>query len=376
MSKQKKEIDFVQSWSILCQNRKKISIVTGVAFLIAILYCIFATPIFMARAIINPPKLTDAGTSFSQVISGLSALSGGNGGLLQKTDADISIAILKTDYVSNLVINKFNLIKVFNADDIVKAQMSLSGSVKFVPDVKSGFVQIEVNNKDPKLAADIANYYTVALGQSINNIAYARASQRVLFYQRQLESATASLNAAEDSLRKFSESNGILAGQQAQVIANISAQLQTQLVSAQIQLRNMAYYAGSDNADYKNLQAKVDSIKKQLEQLSSQNVDNVSIPVGLAPSLASQYIRLMRDFQFKQVVYEVMMKQSKAAQLDAQSEMEPLAIQVVDPAQIPLYKAKPKRLYILIIVFILSFIISSFVILFKHRGIILRDIRE
>lgn len=367
MNNSQKEIDLSKVFEVLKDNKKKIGICTGVSTLIAVIYCIFATPIFTARALINPPKLSDAGTSFSQVISGLSSLSG-SGGLLQKTDADISVAILKTNYVSDLIIQKFNLLKQYDVSNIELARRVLTSVVKFVPDMKSGFVSIQVDDANPKLAASIANYYTVALGQSINNVAYSRANQRVLFYQSQLESATKSLNNAEDNLRKFAESNGMLAGQQSQVIANISTQLQVQLVDAQTRLQSMSYYVSQDNPDYQALQVKITSIKKQLDQLNNQNVDdNIAIPAGLAPKLANEYISLMRNFQFRQVVYDVMMRQSKAAQLDAQSEMEPLAIQVVDAAQVPIYKSKPKRLLVIIGGLLIGILISSLVILIINR---------
>lgn len=372
MSANQKEIDLSKIIGILKENSNRIGITTGVSTVIAIIYCVFATPIFTASVLINPPKLSDAGTSVSQIMGGLSALSVGGGLLSQKTDSDVATAILKTNYASDYIIKKFDLIKVFDVSNVEKARGRLSGMVKFVPDMKSGFLSIQVDNKDPKLAADVANYYTIALGQAVNNIAYSRANQRVTFYQHQLESAEISLNVAEDALRVFTESNGILAGQQSQVIASISTQLQMQLVEAQMQLHSMSYYASSDNPDSQALQAKITSIKKQLDQLNNQNIDdNIAIPAGLAPKLAITYVRLVRDLQVKQILSDVVNKQLKAAQFDAQSEIEPLAIQVVDPAQIPLYKSKPKRLTIILSGFLLGLIGSvAYYIVVNRREII------
>lgn len=349
MPEHKKEIDLSKLIPILIANKKPIGIVTAITTTLAIIYCIFATPIFMAQAIINPPKLTDAGTSFSQVISGLGVVSGSSG-LLQKTDADISVAILQTISVRDLVIKKFNLQKLWNVPNLELTRLRLSGMVKFVTDMKSGFVAIKVETPSPELAANIANYYTVALGQIINNIAYARANQRYSFYQEQLESASLALSQSETALRLFSESNGVIAGQQSQVIAGISTQLQARLVSAQIELRRISYYVSPQNPDYLSLESQIYSLKHQLAALNNQSIDSdgLVIPAGLAPNLANQYIRLMRDFKFKELVYEVMLKQSKAAQLDSLSEMGPLVIQVIDPAVVPLYKAKPKRLFIVV----------------------------
>ncbi len=372
-----KEIDLAKVVEVLKDNKKPIGIVTGVTTLLAIIYCIFATPIFTANVLINPPKLTDAGTSFSQVISGLGVLTGGGGGLLQKTDADISIAILNTNAVKDMVIKQFNLIVLWEKKDIELTRRSLAGIVKFIPDMKSGFVEIDVDNKDPKLAAAIANYYTVALGQAINNIAYGRANQRYQFYQKQLGNAIVSLDRAESALRVFAEKNGIVAGQQAQIIAGISTQLQAQLIAAQAELQSMSYYASPNNSDYLALESQIQSLKQQLQSLNNQDVDgNIAIPVGLAPTLANEYIGLMRDFKFKELVYEVMLKQSKAAQLDAQSEIMPLAIQVVDPAQVPLYKSKPKRLKIVLGSMLLGLIASSIYFIIRNRKNIIVEVNR
>lgn len=375
MSKTQKEIDLSRIVEIILENKKPISLVTMAVTLLSIVYCIFATPIFTAKVLINPPRLSDSGTSFSQVLSGLSALSsGGGGGLLsQKTDSDIVIAILKTASVQNMVIKEFNLSKLFKAKDLEIARARLSGMVLFIPDMKSGFLEIDVDSPDPKLATNIANYYTVALGQAINNVAYRRANQRYMFYQEQLKVAIISLHEAESSLRTFTEKNGILAGQQVAVIASMSTQLQAQLIGAQMQQQNMGYYVAKDNPDYQALQVKINSIRKQLEQLSSPDVDSdVAIPVGLAPQLASKYVGLMRELKFREVVYEVMLKQSKASQLDAQSELVPLAIQVIDEAQVPLYKSKPKRLTVVLGNFILSLIVMCiYFIICNRRKIII-----
>ena len=368
MSEVQRDVNLSKAFKVLKNGKKLICLSSALMVLLACTYCIVATPIFIAKVIINPPKLSDAGTSFSQVMSGFQSIVAGGGGLVPKTDAEISIAILQTNSVRNAIIKKFNLVKVFNSDDLELARNSLAGKVKFTSNMKSGFVEIEVEDNDPKRASDIANYYTIALGQKINDIAYSRATQRYSFYQAQLKVAIKSLNDSESALRVFTEENGILAGQQAQVIAGISTQLQVQLISAQTQLQSMSYYVSSENPDYKGLQARISSLTKQLDQLNSQNVDdNVTIPAGLAPKLANQYLSLAREFNFREVVYSVMLKQAKAAQLDSQSELSPLAIQVVDEAVVPIHKSKPKRLQIIAGSFFLGLILGVLLVMVKNR---------
>lgn len=368
MQQIQKEIDLNKVVDIIKDNRKRIAIVTSLTTLIAIIYCIFATPIFTAKVIINPPKLSDAGSGISQALGGLAALAGGGGLLSQKTDLDVAIAMLNTNAVRDIVVAKFNLIKYYHATNIELARGSLAGSVKFVPDMKSGFLEIDVDSKDPKLATNIANYYGVALGQLISDVAYGRSKQKMQFFDQQLNATKANLKFAQDKLKSFALKNGISAGTQEQVIVGLSTQLQAQLVVAQSQLQAMSLYATNDNPDYKYLQANVDGIKKQLDAISGQtDADQLYIPAGLAPGLSQQYSDLMRDMLMNEEVFKIVAKQYQASRLDMLSEIVPTNVQIIDPAQIPFYKSKPKRLNIILVGFILGLIISIMYYMVSNR---------
>lgn len=370
MQQIQKEIDLSKVIGVIKDNKKQIAIVTGITTIIAIIYCVFATPIFTAKTIINPPKLSDAGSGISQALGGLAALAGGGGGLLsQKTDADVSIAMLNTDAVKDMVIGKFNLVKYYDAKNIELARRTLASRVKFIPDMKSGFLEIDIDDKDPKLATNIANYYNIALGQLISDVAYGRSKQKMQFFDQQLTATKANLKIAQDKLKAFALKNGISAGIQAQVITGLSTQLQAQLVVAQSQLQAMSLYATNDNPDYQSLQAKVDGFKKQLDAISGQadTSDQLTIPAGLAPELSQQYADLMRDMVMNEEVFKIVAKQYQASKLDTLSEIAPTGVQIIDPAQIPFYKSKPKRLNILVGGFVFGIISGVVYVIIRNR---------
>lgn len=375
MENKQKEIDLSKVVLVLKDNKKPIGIVTGITTLIAIAYCVFATPIYTAKTIINPPKLTDAGSGVSQALGGLAALAGGGGvGFLsQKTDADVAVALLNTAALKNMVIKQFGLTKYLDKKDIELTRAALDQKVKFIPDMKSGFLEIDVDDKDPRLAANIANYYTIALGQLISNIAYNRSQQKMQFFEGQLKVTKQNLTQSESNIKMFIQKNGIIAGQQVQVLASIATQLQSKLVVAQAQLQSLAYYASTDNPEYKSLQAQIDSYKQQLNQLNDRdNSDNIAIPSNLAPELAQQYLNLMRNFVLQEEIYKLLTKQYQANRLDALSEMIPTAVQIVDPANVPLHKSKPKRLKIILGAFVLGALLSCvYFIVFNRKKIII-----
>lgn len=377
MQAQQKEIDLSKVVLVLKENKKRIAISTGITTLIAIVYCLIATPIFTAATIINPPKLSDAGSGAAQLIGGLAALGGGGGFLNQKTDADVSIAIMKTNAMKDLVISKFDLQKLLEKQDIELTRRTLDGKVKFIPDMKSGFIEIDVDDKDPKLAAALANYYVIALGQMVSNISYGKSNIKYQFFNQQLDKAESSLNTAEEAVKQFALQNGILAGQQVSIVANLATQLQAQLVVAQAQLQAMSLYASPDNPDYIELNSRIASYKGQLDKLNnSASPDPIGVPAGLAPELAKQYAGLMRDVMFRQEVYKIIARQYEANRLDSVSELTPVGIQVVDPAVIPLYKSKPKRLKVVVGGLMLGLIASSVYFILRNRKKIIVEIES
>lgn len=377
-----KEIDLSKLFLVLKAKQKRIWQTTVATTLIAIIYCIFAPPIFTAKIVINPPKLTDAGNGAAQVLGDMSGLSFGGGFMLQKTDVDMAIAILKTAQLKNMVIKKFDLIKYYGGKDIELTRFVLDGTVKFLPDAKSGFIEIDVDDKDPKLAADIANYYTVALGQVISNVAYGKSIQKKQFYLVQLEVSKNNLHQAQANLKEFAKKNGIASGQQVEIVAGLITQLQAQLVVARSQLQAMSLYATVNNPDYKTLQATVDSLRKQLDSISGQEnssnnlTDQLSVPSNLAPELANEYTNLERNVLMNEEILKVLFRQYETSRIEGFSELAPTAIQVIDPALVPLHKSKPKRLLVVIIGFILGVVLSSIYIIIRNRKQILVTARQ
>lgn len=366
-----KEIDLTRIWRLLKRERKIIFITSGVTTFLAILYCIFATPIFTGIAVINPPKLTDASTSgFMAAINSTGALNSvAVGGLIQKADTDIIAAILNGSTISNMLIKKFDLIKRYKQKDIELTRMALDGKTSFVPDIKSGFLMIKVDDYDPKVARDMANYYIVALGQLINQIAYNKNTQKAQFFASQMTNIKSKLVLNQESLTNFENTYGITAGKQVEIATGLSSQLQAQLALTQAQLNAMSRYETPQNPDYQKLQATANSLKAQLEKLSNQPDYGDKLPAltGLAPELSKQYYNLLTEIRLNTEVYGILTKLYQSAKIDALGQTVPVEIQVIDYAPLPIHKSKPKRLLIIAISMVLGAFLSSIYIILKNR---------
>ncbi len=164
------------------------------------------------------------------------------------------------------------------------------------------------------------------------------ASQRRLFFEKQLVNARDQLLAAEAGLRQAIEAKGI-AGVDAQTRAVVSTaeQLRAQIAVKEIQLDAMRTFATDLNPDAVRLRSEVSSMKAELGRLEGGRRDTNSTP---SPS-GLENVRKLREVKFLEFTVELLTKQYEIAKIDEAKDA--LLIQVVDKAIPSDYKSKPKR---------------------------------
>nr|MBP9742719.1 hypothetical protein [Burkholderiales bacterium] len=237
-------------------------------------------------------------------------------------------------------------------------------------DAKSGFLEIKVEDRTPAIAADLANYYVIALGNLVSNIGLYKAMQKSKFYDAQVAAAKTDLLNAQNAVKAFLNTNGVTAANQTIIAAGISTQLQAQLAVAQSQLHAIERYATVDNPDYKQLQSQIAGLNAQIISLSGTKKDEIAIPSNLAPALAQDYLNLAMQVAFRGEIYNLLMKQYEMNKLDTLSDQQPLAVQIIDPAVVPIYKSKPNSLKIIWIVLLLAVLMAILFILVKNHKLI------
>lgn len=176
------EINLLEYWNVLWR-RKYYLIALFIITVTATMFVSFQLPKFYKSDTI----IITSGSESGGLGAALSALPlagafGGLGGV--QTPADKIMVVLKSRSIAEEVINRFDLLKVFYdkawdqtsgtwkdpakhplMEDAVK--MLTTNVAKFNKS-KEGAITISVEWKDPKLAADIANFYVSALTGFLN----------------------------------------------------------------------------------------------------------------------------------------------------------------------------------------------------------------
>ena len=105
---------------------------------------------------------------------------------------------------------------------------------------KDGVITIEVDDKDPKRAAEMATAYVDQLRDLTLNLAVGEAGQRRLFFETQLKKSKDDLAKAEVDLKQFQQKTGLIDPKgQAGLTVSTAASLRAQITAREVQLAAM-----------------------------------------------------------------------------------------------------------------------------------------
>ncbi|CAM8625640.1 hypothetical protein MCEMSEM47_00283 [Burkholderiales bacterium] len=147
-------------------------------------------PYFAAKTSLLPPGASSGGAAaaLASQFGGLASLAGIN--LPVGAGQAKPMAYLQSESMRNVLIDRFDLIKRYEAKLKEDARKALATKVKITEDKKTGLISIEVTDKDPAFAAQLANAHVEELQKVLNAQALEDARDRRQFLEKQIEEAS------------------------------------------------------------------------------------------------------------------------------------------------------------------------------------------
>ncbi len=262
---------------------------------------------------------------------------------------------------------RFNLMSVYHSKFLLDACRALAGRSK-IEATKQGLISVEVRDKNPELAADIANGYIDELQKLTGRLAIGEAGQRRLFFEKQLLRAKDDLTDAEIAFKQTQEKTGVMQidAQSRAIIAAVS-QLKAEISAKEVTLQAMRSFATAENPDYRLNSEQLAGLQQQLAKMlrnSNQTEGDVEIPTTKIPTAGLEYIRRYRELKYQETLYELFARQYEIARVD-EAKSAPV-IQVVDRAKRPERKSSPFRTLIVLLSTMAAFCFISLVVLLKE----------
>lgn len=359
--------DFFYYLEVLARNWQIFLKVITASIILSVIYSISLPDIYSSTASILPPQQDTLGL-IGGLIGGADSVGGMAANLLGKgSSADLYVGILNSDAISDRIIDRFKLMEVYNKKYRVDMYKFLAKKVDISVGKKDGIININVEDENPRLAADIANAYVEELGVLTARLNITGASQSRAFYEERLKKAKSDLAKAEDSLKTFQSKNKIISvDSQAQATITSIAQLKAQLVSQEVQLATLHQQFTDNNQEVKSVKASINNLHSQIDRLEGAGEDGAILGVGAVPALGQQYIRLMREFKVQESIVELLTNQYEMAKLSEAKDSTP--IQIIQAARVPDKKIKPHRSFIVLATTIAALLVAVLYVFIREAS--------
>ncbi len=306
-------------------------------------------PTYTAKTqFLMPQQQQSAAASMLASLGSLGGLAGAVGGI--KNPADQFIAYIKSVTLKDSLIERFKLLERYEVKTKTDARLALTGTVR-VASGKDGLISVEVDDKDPQFAADLANAHVEELAKLLSKLAITEAQQRRLFFEKQLLIAKDKLIQSEIALKATGVSGSVLKSNPASAVAAVAG-LQASVTAQEVKLGAMRGYLAETAPDFKLALSELANLRAQLAKQ-----ENDSPSIGGKVITQGDYITKYREFKYHETLFELFSKQFEVAKVD--EAREGAVIQVLDSAHAPERKAKPKKAVLAII----SMLASGFALL-------------
>lgn len=325
---------------ILAKHKKKLILVPLAAGVLAGGLSLLMPNIYMASTRILPPQQAQSGAA--ALLSQLGSVAGAAAGAAGvKNPNDTYLAMLKSRTIADKLVARFNLKSVYDQDTFDQTRKLLADNSTIAAS-KDGLISVDVEDKDKKRATEMANAYVAELQALTKVLAVSEASQRRLFFERQLEDTKNKLAAAEMSLSRALELHGVVSvDSDSRAVVETVSRMRAQIAAKEIQLNSMRAFVTTDNQEYKRTAAELSSLRGEFDKLQNGRPAGETSQRDAGKVGGLENIKILRDVKYQQMLYELLAKQYEAARLDEAKDSS--MIQVLDVAVEPERKFKPKR---------------------------------
>ncbi len=326
------EISLLDLLQVVADNLRLLVLGPLAAGLIALAISFAIPPAYTAITKFMPPQ--QQSTSEAALVKSLGALSGFAGSAVGvKNPNDQFVGFLKSRSLADALIDRFKLSERYDQKFRQDTRKRLEDLTK-ITNGKDGLIAIEVDDKDPVVAAQLANAYVEELGHLLRRMTITEAQQRRAFFEKQVSLTKVKLTEAEQDLKASGVNNSILKLNGAAVSA--VAQLQAQITAQEVKLASMRGYLADSAPEFKQALNELTAFRAQLAKAEGTS--------GSPNADEADYLGRYREVRYQESLFELYARQFEVAKLD--ESREGAVNQVVDTAQPPERKSKPNKIQI------------------------------
>lgn len=307
-----------------------------------------------------------------------SSVSGSLGGLIssltnlpsdgEKVNTEQSAIILRSRTMLDTVIEEFDLAAVYEKEIQEELRLKLEENtiIEEIREAGIGFnpivsVSISVLDRDPLRAKEMVEFYLEELDNRMVEINQRNAQRMLTAYEARYQQNLTDLESATQELVDFQKTYGILEPQtQTAALIGNAAQVKAQMTALDVEIGVAQSLLSASSGELTELLERKRQLEKTYNSLIVDPVNAIRSPDEVftdatldvfpaledMPTLAAEYLRLFREATVQQEIYKVLLpqyEQQKMMVMESNSGLE-----LIDQPNLPTYKEKPKRAFIVI----------------------------
>jgi len=346
------EVNILEHARVIWQHRWMLVGLFTVAVLAAVAYSIAMPKTYESTATLIAPR-----EGSSNLLTGLAAASG----VLQHVpglsvpsmtpNRDLLVSVLRSRTVAQAVVEHFGLQQRYRqrylGDAIKKLQDESTVALS-----RDGVISVKVEDTDPLIAAQMANFFVEQLDRLVARYSSGEAGRQRGFLTEQLAKARVGLDTSEEALRRFQERNrAIVLQEQTRGAIEAAGRLKGEIIAAQVQLQVMRNFATDANPEVVALRRRVDEMNRQLAQMQygdggarqaeapSERRD-FAVPFSRVPEVGLELVRLTRDVKVQETLVTLLTQQVEQARISEARDLP--VVQVLDQAVPAERPSKPR----------------------------------
>lgn len=329
-------LNVLEALTILKQRKRALAAVFVGGTILAYCGTLLIAPTYTAKTtFVSPQQQQNSAAAALASLGALSGLAGAAVGI--KNPGDQYVALMQSATIADRIIDRFKLQELYESKFKSDARKELASNVRINSGKKDNLIYVEVDDHDPKRAAEMANAYVEELKRLNNGLSLSEAQQRRNFFQIHLEQTKEALKIAQLNLQKTGFTSGALRSEP-KAAAETFARLQAQLTASTVRLSTLRQTLNDRAPEVQQLQATVEGLQRQLALLEQPQANNGG----------PDYVSAYREFKYQETLFDIFARQYELARLDESRESS--IIQVLDPATPPDRRSKPARSAIALLV--------------------------
>lgn len=375
---------------ILWARRLLLLRIACIAFIFSAIVAFTIPKTYVSQARIMPPEMSNSNSTLLASMAARAFGSDALGGLAASligthNSGALIIDLMRSGSVADQLVERFQLQHLYHKRYRVDAAKTLARRTTILLDKKSGVITLSVKDTDPRRARDMTQAYLDSLNVLVIRTGSSSAHQERVFIEQRLQEVKANLAQAEEAMSDFSSTHSAIdLTEQARVTVESQARVQGELVVAESELASLRQIYGDGNIRVRQSEAQIADLRREIAKFGGtsarlpSDADNDAdppsaslayLPLRQVPRLAVPYGDLFRQLTVQETIYKLLVQQYEMARIEEAKDIP--VVNVIDAPGIPEKKSFPPRILLALALTMATLIVSSFVLVFCHRWLLL-----